>query len=88
MIAEVEAIRASRKPEVIGALFGIHCWMEGRRDGEAFLRGTISPLADFISMQLQDSIYALASRIRDGDTIGTKMCHYIHWGTIGWDVPT
>ena len=74
------ALRESRKQD------GIHCWMEGGKNGKAHLRSTVSPLADFVSMQLQDSIYSLASRIRDGSTIGEKMCHYIRWGTIRWDV--
>ena len=40
-----------------------------------------SPLADFVSMHLQDAFYALSARIRDVNTIGEKMNRYIHWGT-------
>ncbi len=74
-LGHLYALRENRGPA------GVHCWMEGGKKGKAYLRHTVSPLADFISMQLQDSIYSLASRIRDGNTVGQRMCHYTHWGT-------
>jgi hypothetical protein len=77
-----------RKPEgVLCALrrkeksSGFVAWMEGGRDGTAMCLASKSPLADFVSMHLQDALYALSARNRDVNTIGQKMNRYIHWGT-------
>jgi hypothetical protein len=60
---------------------GYLSWMEGKDWTDAQRAPTNSPLADFISLHLQDGLYALASRDRDAKTIGSKMNDYIHWGT-------
>lgn len=60
---------------------GSLCWMEGGKSGFAARIRSSSPLADFVYMQLQDSLYCLSARRRDSQSIGENLNNYIHWGT-------
>lgn len=60
---------------------GSVCWMEGGKEGRAMLLPSKSPLADFVYMHLQDSLYSMAGRSRDEHFVGMSMNDYIHWGT-------
>jgi len=64
-----------------GSQHAVHCWMEGGKQGFAAVRETKSPLADMISMQFQECLYTLGSRVRDLSTVGEAMNDFIHWGT-------
>lgn len=86
---KIESMFRDRKP--YGMLFalrgrekmnGLVAWIDGGRDGPVMCIPSKSPLADFVSMQSQDTFYALSDRIRDVQTIGEKMNSYINWGTI------
>lgn len=63
---------------------GYHCWMEEQthKNLAPYFRETVSPLADLVSMHLQDNLYTLSGRIRDAHAVGELMNNHIHWGTI------
>jgi hypothetical protein len=65
----------------------VHCWMEGIKEATAEARLTESPLADFVSMQLQDCLYSLADRAHEPGYVGAILNDYIHWGTVGFKPP-